>query len=456
MKTLTAFLLLIVSLPAFCQFHHQYQTPNYDWARSVDAIRKGGYVIAGSTLDPGVSWRPFLMRTDDKGVFQWAYLYTLPGIDEHFWDVKSAGWFNDNAFGAIGSADAAPGSLGSFDIYYVFADDVGAPVQARRFGTSEGDVGRHLHDLRHPSWGNGFIVTGYTLGQAGGTGKDIVVLFVNSNGNMTAGRIFRQYEDQDPYWIESTADGGFIVTGRLMQAKSYESGRDAVFLLKLDAFLNLQWYRSYDLVDGVYESDDYAYTVKEVENGNFVVAGTRHKFDVSTTRDAPFLLKTDKNGKSLFVREYEVKGWSSAQGLSLAVNAGVDGRWEYVISGRTIDSFDSLAFKTDVDGIPLWGRVYQDTNVTSKADYIVQNNADGYAMTGLYFNPYNGSSYDAHLIEIDANGKGAASCTNEVEIVATKIKSFEQNKKYNWLDRVQQMTVSPSWQSIPFLDTWCP
>lgn len=456
MKTLTACLLLIVSFPAFCQFHHQYQTPDYDWARSVDAIGKDGYIIAGSTLDPGVSWRPFLMRTDDKGFFQWAYLYTLPGIDEHFWDVKSAGWFNDNAFGAIGSADAAPGSLGSFDMYFVFVDDAGAAVQARRFGTGEGDVGRHLHDLRHRSWGDGFIVTGYTLGQAGGTGKDIVVLFVNSNGNMSAGRIFRQYEEQDPYWIEPTADNGFIVTGRLTQAESYEPDRTAVFLLKLDALLNLQWYRSYDLTDGVHESDDYAYTVKEVEDGNFVVAGTRKKFDVSTTRDAPFLLKTDKTGKTLFVREYEVKGWSSAQGLSLAANVGAGGRWEYVISGRTINSFDSLAFKTDIDGIPLWGRVYQDTDVTSKADYIVRNNADGYAMTGLYSNPYNGSSYDAHLIEIDTNGKGAASCTNEVEIVATKIKSFEQKKKYNWLDKVQQMVVYPNRQSISFLDTWCP
>lgn len=172
--------------------------------------------------------------------------------------------------------------------------------------------------------------------------------------------------------------------------------------------------------------------------------------------NAPFLLKTDKAGKSIFVREYAVKGWTSAEGLSLAATVDAHGDWEYIISGRTKNSFDALAFKTDATGAPIWGMVYPDANTSSKADYIVSNNKGGYAMTGLYINGFTGSSYDAHLIEIDANGKGAVSCTDKVEIVAKKIEPFEQNKKYNWLDRVQQMPVYPNWQAIPFMDTWCP
>lgn len=393
MKGLISFILLLLSFPALSQFHHQYQTPDYDWARSVDVINKDGYIIAGSTLDPGVSWRPLLLRTDHKGFFQWANIYPLPGIDEHFMDVKAAEWSAARLFGAIGSADYSPGALGGTDMYYLLTNDVGAPLRARRFGTNGTDIGRHLHDYRHPFYGRGFIITGYSIDPASGTGKDIAALFVNAGGNIATSRIFRQHENQDPYWVEPTKDGGFIITGRLQQADSYEPNRDAVFLLKLNAALNLQWYRAYDLIDGITRSDDYGYAVKEVENGNLLVAGTRRKYDGSTYSYVPFLLKTDKLGNSIFVYEYDVDGHPSAEGLSLAVNVDNNGDWEYIVSGRTFNTFEALAFKTDFKGQLIWGRKYPDGASSSSANSIVKNNIGGYAMTGLYFDPYAGASY---------------------------------------------------------------
>jgi len=113
-----------------------------------------------------------------------------------------------------------------------------------------------------------YIVRGVTNSFGAGS-NDILILKLDSSGNIQWAKTYGGINDDVAYSISQTLDSGYIVAGR---TESFGAGDDDVFILKLDSSGNIQWAKTYG-VDYNYISYDCAYSISQTSNGGFIVEG---------------------------------------------------------------------------------------------------------------------------------------------------------------------------------------
>jgi len=131
------------------------------------------------------------------------------------------------------------------------------------------------------------------------------------------------------------------------------------WMLKLDAKGDTLWTRTYG---GPYADD--AWSVQQTRDGGFIVAGSYGVSDLPL--DAPWLIKTDANGDTLWTRTYGL-------GAAYDVRQTFDGG--YVLVGHCGGRF--LMVKTDANGETLWTKLHSGPD---EEGYAVRQTQDsGYA-----------------------------------------------------------------------------
>ena len=80
-------------------------------------------------------------------------------------------------------------------------------------------------------------------------------------------KTFAGWGDADGQCVQQTSDGGYIAVGTTSSADS--TPRDAVLLVKLDAYGNTQWVKTFKGVGGMIGA-----AVIQTSDGGFVLAGS--------------------------------------------------------------------------------------------------------------------------------------------------------------------------------------
>lgn len=421
LMTLATMLLLHMSVCA--QFQMRYATATYDWPAALDLDRKEGYVVANKTIKG--SWYPSLLRTDTNGILQWSYSYNLAGIDEHFWDVVGVNYQTDGYAAAVGSADGIPAQNLGLDEYFLLVDDNGRPLSARRFITPGSDVAQHIENVKHPLYGNGFVITGFSAFQD----QEVNVLITDKVGNLMKSAVYHTSLNQKPTHIDVLEDGGYIVVGETQLKETCDKKDVNVLVLRLNSDLKVLWSYTYDFISENVTTDDRAYSVQEDADGEIQIAGTsRFYINGLYDHDEPFQLHLKKDGSPVWLQGYTVNSYPSAEITSLITKKSDNGVI-YVLSGRTLQNFEALLFETDVNGLPTWARTYPQSyplNSTNAED-LTENEIKGYSFTGRLFNAVSPSTaYDIHLVKTDANGKSGAPCEKDVKVLSHKMKVCQE------------------------------
>jgi hypothetical protein len=146
------------------------------------------------------------------------------------------------------------------------------------------------------------------------------------------------YRDQ-AFEVQQTSDGGYIMCGFLSSTQVWSYN---VYLVKTDSLGNEEWSVDYGGVD-----DDIGYSVCEVSTGGYIASGSTMSFGVGW-REA-FLLRLNDDGDTLWTKTY---GWWDSQNTAYTVRETQDGC--YLLAGRTISHI--LLVKTDTNGDTLWLR----------------------------------------------------------------------------------------------------
>jgi hypothetical protein len=210
-----------------------------------------------------------ILRTDSAGVVQWARMYE-PGFGIQ---------------GLYSVAEDADGSLVASGIYTVKTDATGV-LQWTAFHVGGGG---NVNCVR-PSGDGGYVTTGEGSNGNPSTEYNFVVTKLDAAGD----RVFNVAFGSTLYdWAASivpTEDGGFAVAG---WTRSFSAAGDSdAFLAKLDSAGALSWARAYDAGG----TQDTAFAVQELANGDFLLAG-------SLANDAA-LLRTDATGTPLWAHGY--------------------------------------------------------------------------------------------------------------------------------------------------------
>lgn len=195
--------------------------------------------------------------------------YAGTNYDEYGYGAKHVPW--DNGFVVVGSTTYPSGTN---DAALYKSDMVGAHsagiVQAR-YGIATNSENFYGVSVQTISGTNTFAATGYRQEPGGGT-NDLYFVLTDQNGVvLNAQAIGVAGREEVGSNIVHTSDGGFAMTGW----SNAVSGDEDLYVVKLDAGLNLQWTRTV----GRFGGSDRGYSIIENIAGNIVVAGYSESMD---------------------------------------------------------------------------------------------------------------------------------------------------------------------------------
>jgi hypothetical protein len=238
----------------------------------------------------------------------------------------------------------------------------------------------------------GYIISGGTTSFGAG-GFDAWLVKTDAFGNVEWQKAYGGPLDDRANDMCKTSDGGFLLAG---YTNSYGAGNSDFWLIKTNSTGNMQWNQTYGGI-GL----DQAYWVTQTTDGGFAVVGNTNSTGAG---NADFwLIKTNSTGFMQWNQTYGGNGIEAAFGLLQATDGG------YAMIGYTASfgagSRDVWLFKTDTAGNMIWNKTYGGS-ASEQAFDLVQTTDGGYAITGytLSFATGPAGTYDAWLIKTDAAG----------------------------------------------------
>jgi predicted secreted protein len=178
----------------------------------------------------------------------------------------------------------------------------GYSLWARVYGGQGDDFGT----FKRTSDG-GYIIVGQTFSFGAG-GGDLLVMKLDSNGNIKWQKTYGGPGHDWAYDVEETQDGGYIVGGG---TGSFGAGGIDMWILKLDSHGNVQWQKTYGGwgvgIDGL--NAEYVHDLLQTSDEGYIVVGGTTSYGAGD-RDI-WVLKLDSQGNVQWQRTY----WRTFMGV---------------------------------------------------------------------------------------------------------------------------------------------
>jgi len=259
-----------------------------------------------------------------------------------------------------------------------------------------------------------------------------IFIYLNYNGySQGFQRTFGGKLKDNAFEIVSTKDKGYLTIG---STTSFGLGKSDILVLKIDSMGNLQWSKTFGG-----PADDFGHSIDKTPDGNYVIVGHSLTFSkeytdiclygldrsdysnmVRCTKDGGLiivgeainLINHEKNSDILLLR-LDAEGtmmWSKIYGgnntdYGYSVQETKDGG--FIIGGETnsygAGEFDLYFLKLNKDGVVEFSKTFGD----KKSDYgrfAIQTEDGGYIMGGNTSN-FGAADLDLFLVKMDARGQ---------------------------------------------------
>ncbi len=293
-----------------------YGGDHVDIAKDIYPTRDGGYVITGNTrsFQPNVHAKDkkkevLVMKIDKKGEVQWAKTYGGKNHDYGFCIRQTL----DGGYIVVGETNSF--GAASSDLYILKLDSEGNVQWTKRSGGKNLDYAFEIVETY-----DGYVLAGET--NTFGAGEyDIFLMKMDKDGEIQWTKTYGGVSQDYGYDLEYTADEGFILTG---SSFSFGLGQLDYYIIRLDKQGNILWSRVYGG-----SSFDQAHSVKELKDGDLLVAGFSSSFHNQLFGEDVYVLRLSPKGK--------VK-WSKVYGGKFgdyAVYALESKKGDFLIAGET-------------------------------------------------------------------------------------------------------------------------
>ena len=302
-----------------------------DMGFSIIQTENGGYAVSGYTIPDREkrkdTWRAklgYIELTEDKRQDFWIIKLDENGNIE--WEKTFDKDENDVAYSIIQTKDggyAIAGSTGfklwgEANCWVIKLDAKGNMEWENSFGGTGWD---EIYSIVQNKDGS-FVTTGCVWSKGAGRG-DIYVAKLNKNGDLLWDKIFGGSENDEAHSVIQTDDGGYAVAGFTVLE---DTGDRDIWVIKLDKDGNKVWDKT---LGGT--SEDWANSIIQNKNGNYVVAGWTKSMGAGKTD--VWIVKLDKRGDLVWDKTfggsendeahsviqtddggYAVAGWTKSKG----------------------------------------------------------------------------------------------------------------------------------------------
>ena len=353
-----------------------------DGALSLLQTSDGGYAMVGYTRSFGAGEDDFwLIKTDEAGSMQWNRTYGGTGSDIAVCLIETS----DGGYALVGYTESF--GAGSDDFWFVKTDDAGNMQWNRTYGGTKGDYAFSLVETSD----GGYTIAGYTRSYGAGR-DDFWLIHVDSSGTAEWNRTYGGWDDDGAIFLVHTSDGGYALAG-MTESFGYGSDRDDFWLVKTDSSGNMEWNQTYG---GTIR--EYGFCLVQTSDGGYVMAGCTCSFGAGS-HDS-WLVKTDAFGNMEWNQTY---GGTDVDGATSLIQTE-DGGYALAGSTKSFGAgdFDWWLIKTDGAGNMQWNQTYGGRG-TDIAASLVETSDGGYTIAGYTYS-IGAENSDLWLIKTDEQG----------------------------------------------------
>lgn len=299
-----------------------------DGARSIQQTSDDGYISVGWTYSYGAGGIDiYLVKTNSFGNMEWEK--TFGGSSD---DIgTSVQQTTDGGYIVSGTRKS-----NGYDDAYILKTNSSGDVEWERFFGGRYEDG--ASDVRQTIDG-GYIVAGYTWSYSVGN-NDAHLIKLDSLGNTQWEKIFGGFDYDWASSVRQTPEGGYIVAGG---TNTYGAGWSDIYLLKIDAFGNKEWDKTFGSTNA-----ETASSIELTKDGGYAISGGTTSFGAGGWD--VYLIKTDFTGNMLWEKTFGSP--SSDYGWSLSPTN--DGGFTIIGSTWQFGSSDVYALKTNGEGVLEW------------------------------------------------------------------------------------------------------
>ena len=157
----------------------------------------------------------------------------------------------------------------------------GDSVWTKTFSGSAEEIGYGVMQTED----EGYLIAGYSESYGAG-GSDVYLIKTDSNGDSVWSQTYGGSEDEVGYYIQSTEDGGYVITG---YAYSYSSWGADVYVIKTDMDGDTIWTKTLGGSDW-----DYGLSIQQTSDGGYIIAGETESYGAGG--DDVYLIRLDSEG----------------------------------------------------------------------------------------------------------------------------------------------------------------
>ncbi|CUS80851.1 hypothetical protein JGI7_01301 [Candidatus Kryptonium thompsonii] len=265
--------------------------------KNVKATLDGGFVAVGYTTDENNKKKIYVAKFSSNGVKQWERSY----YSSHG-DAVEGNWIEETGDGGYIVVGAAISLGGLFrlrrDLYILALDQNGERVWDKVWG-GIGTPEDEAYCIQKTSDG-GYILTGYVVeyNEDGTTNYQLYVVKLKIQDNLVVEwvKVYGGVEHEVGHYIRQTSDGGYIVVGTVDTRDTWVSD---IYVLKLDGNGEKVWEKRFG---GEYE--DGGNFVMEASDGGYIIAGFLGKAITPEMHTEAYIIKLDANGNVSWQRAY--------------------------------------------------------------------------------------------------------------------------------------------------------
>jgi hypothetical protein len=254
-----------------------------DNAFSVRQTNDGGYIIAGKSTINGV--KIYVIKTDENGNTTWDKTFDISDIITGDYKIKQIEQTKDDGYIIFGDNGNT--------ICLIKLNQFGDVMWKNKYKGKSAYQGKLLLELPE----GGYIITGIT--QVPKNNYDILLLKVDGYlGEEKWNQTIGGYDDDRPYYIVPTNDGGYMIIG---YTKSYGSGDSEIWVVKTGKYGEKQM----DLIMGK-TREDKGYYIHQTDDGNFIIVGSKvtRIVDPPSVTDDGYIAKMYANGNLEWEKTY--------------------------------------------------------------------------------------------------------------------------------------------------------
>jgi len=382
-----------------------YGTIQNDYLFTIKQTKDGGYLAAGKSYatNNGAA-DAVLIKINEDGSLEWQRSYGREN-QEAYYPCSVAETSDGGCILATDSVNADSSNTLDIDILVLKLSSDGSILWQKTYGRNASRV--YVRGEIQQTSDGGYVLIGSILPLETNI-SSILVLKLDSNGNILWDKIFRISGFQWGDSVQQTSDGGYIVGGG---ARGYpgDGSSEKVYplILKLDSYGNIEWqklHEGYGNFSGyrtsVITTRDNGYVVaRSVENSRFVSPWGEWEYEGDFG-----VFKLDSAGNILWQNLYGGSGWDQLYALCETRDGG------YAVGGYTESygrgSSDGWILKLDSSGNIAWQKTYGKENTPNLLFNITQKSNGDFLAAGYIIRPGHSDMMALNISEEGELGAG--------------------------------------------------